>query len=96
VSPRFLADLLAEARKVIGQTAEASAKVAQTVANWKDWLAGDPPLDEVNGRLAEARKLHGAERNQVWKLVKESMEGREFAYDANAKRFVGAQEGSAA
>lgn len=88
-APRFLADLLADAKQKIGRTAEASAAVAQQVAAWQAKLAADPNIDAFNALADEARKLaKGPLLTQVGHLLKAHADKYGLVLDKKAKRYA--------
>lgn len=95
--PRFLADLLADAKAKIGKTAEASASVALQVASWGDRLAADPNLDQFNAMAAEARDLpKGALKTQVGHLLTTHAAKYGLVLDKKSKLYAeAAKEGAA-
>jgi len=87
-SPDFLAKLLADAKASMGRVSEESAKIAGLVESWREWLASDPSLAQVNARItAEFPNMDKTAKPQVWKLVTETMTRAGVLWDAQAKAF---------
>lgn len=94
--PRFLGDLIREAKASMGRVSEASAAVAQVVAGWQERLAADPSLADFNGFLADPalKELKGGVKAQVWALFEQHAKAAGWAFDKAAKQFT-AQEAAA-
>jgi hypothetical protein len=87
-SPRFLADLLAQAKARIGKTATASAEIAQTVEEYQAKLDADPTLDELNKIATDALSLGQPARRQVTALIKTHAQKAGLTFDQKTKVFV--------
>lgn len=96
--PTFLADLLADAKRRIGSTAEASALAAKTVASWQAKLDFKPGVKELNEFMAtpELKDMKKALKAQVWHLFESYAQGEGFLFDKTAKAFVAAPEAESA
>lgn len=86
----FLADLIAQAKRHVGKTAEASAAVTATVAHWTTWLGEEHPLDVFNVGLADLAQLKNGVKRQCWVLIQRHAEKRGWRFDAAGKKFVAA------
>lgn len=86
----FLADLLCQAKQVIGRTSEASAQTAKTLAEWQARLTADITLDQLNAMLPEVKGLEKqrALAAQVWKVFETFAGEHNLAFDKKAKKFV--------
>lgn len=91
-TPRFLADLLADAKKKMGKTAEASAALAAAETKWSLWLAEDPRLEDFNARLPELGQLPPDAKRRVWALLTAHAAKYSAVWDPRAKAFVRADE----
>jgi hypothetical protein len=91
-SPSFLADLLTDAKKIIGRTSEASAAVAKTVDEWQQRLGKLEGIGSLNQLLPEVKGLEPkAVRIQVWAAVLAFAESQELVFDKASSKFVAAQ-----
>ena len=92
-SPRFLGELIAEAKASMGRISQASADVAQVVAGWQARLAADPPLAEFNGFLADPalKELNGGVKAQVWALFERHALAAGWMFDKANKTFFAAE-----
>lgn len=87
--PTFLGDMLADAKKRIGQTSEEAAKIAAAVKEYESWLSdASPDLVTLNDRLAELPTLSQAAKAQVWHLILAYSKKCEWTFDSKAKKFV--------
>lgn len=87
-SGTFLADLLADARKVIGRTAESSAAAAQAVERWGALLAEVTSAEGLNSAIGEVSGLTNGTKAQVWSLFLTRAKELSLSYDKTAKRFA--------
>ena len=55
--PRFMANLMAEAKERMSRTAKKSAEVEDAVGQWMKWLESDPTMDELNACLPDIKQL---------------------------------------
>lgn len=86
----YLGKLLADAKARIGRTAEASAAVAGEVDGYQKWLAGNPDMESVNGKLpALATVKPVAAKKQAWGLIEKYAADAGWTFDKTAKVFVG-------
>lgn len=86
--PKFLAGLLADAKKQIGNVAQLSAQIAAAVGEWSEWLEGDPNLDDFNAALPDLSEMPQAAKSQVWHLLQSHAVAVHWTFDAKAKRFA--------
>lgn len=86
--PTFLADLLDDAKRKIGKTAEASAELARTVSHFTDWLTAKPDLAAFNTGLAELSGLNPAAKRQAWLVVQRYAEASGWVLPKGSKAFV--------
>jgi hypothetical protein len=84
----FLADRIDEARAALGGLSEESAKVAQSVEEWRTAIGGYTTLDEINRAIPETAKLPPISAPQVKKLLLDRAKALHFAWDAKKKAFV--------
>lgn len=89
----FLADLIANAKKRIGQTAVASAAVAAAVEKWNAWIRTGPSLEAFNSGLADLSEMEGSAKKQAWLIVSRHAEVKGWKFDKATKSFV--EKGSA-
>lgn len=87
----FFAGLLADAKKKIGHTAEASAAVARVVAVWESWLALSPELAAFNAKMPELSALKNGTKAQVWHLVQAHAEREKWTLPKGKKEWVAPQ-----
>lgn len=86
-SKTFLADLITDAKKRIGHTAEASSAVAKAVAEWTAKLDADPPLDALNAMLPGLTGLTKPIKAQVWAMICGRTEAAGLVFNPADKRF---------
>ena len=89
----MLGNLFADAKRIIGHTAEASASIARAVDDWTARLDADPTLIELNDMLPELSKLGTSAKSQVWAIILERATKYELTFDKASKKFV-APEGA--
>lgn len=88
-NPRFLAELLADAKTVIGKTAEASAQLAQEVNAWVSRLDTLNGTGDLNALCAEMKgKLKNGAKDQVWHAIQAFAAKHNLEFDKKAKVFV--------
>jgi nucleoside-triphosphatase THEP1 len=85
--PRFLAELIAEAKDRIGKTSEASRKIQALVEDWIDWLSNQPVLAEFNAKLPVLAELPDSAKKQVWALVQRHAKNRDWVFQSGSKQF---------
>ena len=87
--PDFMSQLLVEAKKNLGSTADASAKLAAEVGKWKTLL--DPEtcnLSILNDSLDDFIPIGpGPLKTQVWSMMTTLKDKYGLVYNATAKRF---------
>lgn len=83
----FLADLLADAKRRIGRTAESSAAAAAAVAEWQTWLDSDPNLEEFNARIPKVGGLHNGVKAQVRKILMDHAKKVGLVWNAQANQY---------
>lgn len=86
--PKFLANLIAQAKASMGQISAASAEIAAVVDDWKGWLAAEPDLDALNARLSQLSDLGKHEKTQVWSLIQEYAATWRLTFDKKSKTFT--------
>ena len=86
--PTFLAGLLADAKKRIGHTAEASAAAAKSVDEWATRLATKSDLALFNSWMPLIAPLPQGSKAQAWKLITMHADAQGWTFDAKAKAFV--------
>lgn len=89
-SPRFLAELIAEAKASMGRVSEESAAIAQVIDAIQRVLDAGPTLDEINGLLKspELAALKNGGKQQAWACLTRHAEKAELHFDAKSKAFV--------
>lgn len=89
--PRFLANLMEQAKLRIGKTAEASAAVAKIVAGWQAKLAEATDVTALNALVVspELKELTPGAKKQVWTLFTRHGEEQGWTFDTAAKAFKG-------
>jgi hypothetical protein len=85
--PRFLAELLADAKAKMGQVGDQAANAARVLADWQGWLKGDPNLAAFNARLPEVGTLTNGLKRQVWELVSRHAKDAGLTFDPQSKTF---------
>ena len=95
--PAFLAELLADAKRIIGKTAVASAQAAKTVDSWSEKIDGAVELTEFDSLVSEINEagLGKSETSQIKKQILAAAESKGMKFDKATKRFVFAQEDAA-
>lgn len=94
---QFMADLLADAKRKIGRTAEASKAVAETVDRWQVWSDATAELSAFNAGLVGLKDIADkAARTQAWATIQRSAENRGWSFDKASKAFVAASHSEAA
>lgn len=89
--PHFLAELLEEARRNLGHTAQASAQIAQAVAQWQEWFSvPELTVESLNMRLPSLAGLPEAAKRQAKALIYQYAQGRGWKLDQPNKCFVAA------
>jgi hypothetical protein len=87
-TPTLLGDMLAEAKKKVGMTAEQSAAIARTVAEWRQWLEL-AKLEELNERLGtDFAALDKVRKRQVWAMMLDYTKECGIIFDGTNKKFV--------
>lgn len=86
-NPHFMADLLTQAKANLGHTAEASAAVAQAVADWTAKLDAEPPLEKLNAMLPDLKMLTKPAKAQVWNLILARTAATDLEFDDASKTF---------
>jgi hypothetical protein len=93
--PRFLADLMAEAKSSMGRVSAASSDAVRVVDGWRQFLDGVLDCDDAGSRLElfndELPKMSGLAngiKSQVWHLVNKFAADQGWRYDQSVKRFV--------
>lgn len=87
--PHFMAELLAKAKANLGNTALASAAVAQAVEGWAERLKAIEGVEALNVVLPELSKLAPVAKAQAWKLITEHAASKGWTFNREAKVFVG-------
>ncbi len=99
--PRYLAELIEQAKENLGKTAEASTAAARVVEDWKAKLAADPNLDALNALIAGPyQALTGVVRAQVWREIVLATQPHGLVFNRPAGKFelkpeAAAKEGAA-
>lgn len=86
--PRYLAGLLAEAKRNLGKTAEQSAAVAKLVSEWQEKLTLEktPDVKALNALCTgELAKIEPALKPAVWHLVQAFAVAQGLEFDAKKK-----------
>jgi hypothetical protein len=87
-NPRFLADLIAEAKTAMSSLSEESSKLAAKVDEWRSAIEG---IEDGDGLLRAAETIKGEPtivRAQVKALFKARAEALGLKYDATTKVYV--------
>jgi hypothetical protein len=87
----FMAELYDEGRTALGNMSDESAKIVQTVEDWKLAIADYTKPDEVNRAIGEIAKLAPVVAPQVKKILNDRAKALEFLWDAKAKAFFAPQ-----
>jgi hypothetical protein len=87
----FMAELYDEGRTALGNMSDESAKIVQTVEDWKLAIADYTKPEEVNRAIGEIAKLAPVVAPQVKKILNDRAKALEFLWDAKAKAFVAPQ-----
>lgn len=90
-NPRFLAELLADAKTKIGQISQASAAVAKGIEDWRAKLDPDMTLAHLNGEiLSQFKAVSHSDplRPQIWKMISEFAANAELDFDRTTGQFV--------
>jgi hypothetical protein len=90
-APNWLAEKLADAKSIIGKTAEASAAAARTVEEWQTWLNGEGKgrnLEEFNVKMPEIANLVDPVKKQVRFLLTEFAGSQGWIWDAKKKAYA--------
>lgn len=84
----FLAKLIAGAKRVIGQTSEASAAHVKAVALWKERLEPDLSREELNKLVGEYIHLAKPLKLDVWPMIEAKAKASGWVLDKATKTFV--------
>lgn len=84
----FVADLFADAKKVIGQLSESSAVLAQSIEEWVNKIKEVSTVDGMNVLLKECGAITDkAVKAPVWSFMQSYATGKGWNFDAKAKAF---------
>lgn len=86
--PRYLATLIANAKKILGGLSERSATVGKVVEEWKSRIAKFPTVAEFNSSMAELRAIDQTAKVQIWECLQQEAKARRYEYDKTAKHFI--------
>jgi hypothetical protein len=95
--PHFLANLITEAKKTMGQLSNDSLEMAKTVEVWKGAILSSTTAEDFTKAVTDPvlAALPKVAKAQVWDLMLTEAKAKGLAWDKKAKAFVG-KEGVAA
>jgi hypothetical protein len=85
----FLAELMDEGRKALGEISAESAVILQQVETWRGMIAGYDTPDKVNEAIPKVQAIDvPIVQLQVKKLLSDHAKAKGFVFDAAAKRYT--------
>ncbi len=86
--PDFLARLIAEAKASMGKISGESAKMAETIADWKSKLDADPALPEFNALVVQYKALTNGIKVQVKSMLEKHAKQVGWKFDKASDGYV--------